>query len=289
MKDFLANRGTVNTHDHLCRLMLRQSFWSWSRVRDGIRHASPFASGQQGQYDPSAGGSTSQNTATSTFGASSQTIWAPNTSTTPGSQTNQQRQSNTVINVRGTNQSIVLLGVKGPRITLELAQIDTLKCCRDDLFFWTLKQQYKQCRGRLRHWLSIWKLTHCDFVKVIFKTKMVNRLSVLTNASSKKYGRTRSSVEAKISPLIHYYTITTPGHRAPTIHQYQPTNSRPLLLHAATLAPSRPSTAARGCRRPVVSPSRASRSGHHRSNCRPMPASTYGACKPNMPSRSFAC
>ena len=287
MKDLLANRGTVNTHDHLCGLMLRQSFWSWSRVRDGIRYASPFASGQQGPHDPSAGGSPSQNTATTTSGASSQTSWAPNTSITIGSQTNQQPLSNTVINVRGTNQSIILLGVKGPRITLELAQIDTLKYCRDALFFWTLKQQYKQCRGRLRHWLSIWKLTHCDFVKVIFKQN-VNRFSVLTSASSKRYGRTRSSVEAKISPQIHY-TITTPAPRAPTIHRYPHTNSRPLSLHAATPARSRPSTGARGCRRPVVSPSGASPSGPQRSGCRPMPASTSGACKPNMPSRSCAC
>lgn len=150
-------------YDHLC---VRQSSWSWRRVLAGIRYSSPSASGHQGQDSPSAGPLSSQNPPTTSGGGNPQDKPTQDSSTPQRSQTNQQQSTNTAIDVRGTNQSVVLLGVKGPRITLELAQIDTLKYGRDDLFFWALKQQYKQLRGNLRYWLSVWTLSHCDFVKV---------------------------------------------------------------------------------------------------------------------------
>ena len=68
--------------------------------------------------------------------------------------------------MQGTGQAVVLFGVKGPGITLKLARIETGNYRRDDIFFWTMKQRFKQCRRSLRYWLSIWRLSHCDFVKV---------------------------------------------------------------------------------------------------------------------------
>ena len=163
--NLLTNRGTVDEHNHLCGLRLRRKPWIWMRVLAGIRYSSPSTSGPQGQYNPSAGSLLSQSSPTS-HGGNPQDKSTQDTSTPQGSQINQQQSTNTAINVQETSQSVVLLGVKGPRITLELAQIDTLKYGRDDLFFWALKKQYKQCRGSLRYWLSIWNLSHCDFVKV---------------------------------------------------------------------------------------------------------------------------
>lgn len=162
----LEDRGTVSKYNHLCGVRLRQMSWSWRRVLAGIRYSTASASGHHDQDSPSAEPLSSQNPPTTSRGGNPQGKATQDSSTPRRSQRNQQRSTNTAIDVRGTNQSVVLLGVKGPRITLELAQIDTLKYGRDDLFFWALKQQYKQLRGSLRYWLSVWTLSHCDFVKV---------------------------------------------------------------------------------------------------------------------------
>lgn len=167
MEGLLASRGTVNEHDHLCRSRRRQSFWTWSHILDSIRFASPASGSRyQGQYSPSAGPLSSQTPRTTNPKGSSSGSPTQDKSTTQGAQTIQQQSTNAAISVQGANNPVVLLGVKGSRITLELAQIDAIKHCKDNLFFWTLKEQYKQHRGVLRYWFSIWKLSHCDFVKV---------------------------------------------------------------------------------------------------------------------------
>lgn len=157
IREILEHRGTVDEHYHLCGL--------GSRAIGGNRYSSPSTPGNQGQHYPSTG--SSRNPPTPSSGGKPADSRTQDTSTTTrGSQTSQLPDTNTTINVRDTNQSVILLGVKGSRITLELAQIDTIKYGRDDIFFRTLKRQYKQCRGSLRYWLSIWRLSHCDFVKV---------------------------------------------------------------------------------------------------------------------------
>jgi hypothetical protein len=60
----------------------------------------------------------------------------------------------------------VLFGVKGPRRTLELEQIEVKEHSDDTAFFRSLTQAYRKHRGFSRYWFSIWQLTHCDFVKV---------------------------------------------------------------------------------------------------------------------------
>ncbi|MCJ1459964.1 hypothetical protein MMC28_010343 [Mycoblastus sanguinarius] len=79
--------------------------------------------------------------------------------------TNQHRATQISIEMPEIDQALVLFGVKGPRRTLELAQIDTLRHGQDGLLFWTLGKEYKKLRGALRYWFSIWRLSHCDFVK----------------------------------------------------------------------------------------------------------------------------
>lgn len=73
--------------------------------------------------------------------------------------------------IQGTTPSVrqglyVLFGVKGARRTLELAQIDAKSHKDDGLFFKELRMHYKQLRGFWRRWFSVWRLKHCDFVKV---------------------------------------------------------------------------------------------------------------------------
>lgn len=63
-------------------------------------------------------------------------------------------------------RSYVLLGVKGTRQTLDLPHIDAHKHNNDRMLFKEIYVQYKAYRGFLRYWLSVWKLSYCDFVKV---------------------------------------------------------------------------------------------------------------------------
>ena len=126
------------------------------------------------------GSSSSRKSPTTRAGKSLEKRRAQNMSTPQSLLTSQPQTAITAINVQGTDQSVVLFGVNGPRITLELGQIDTIKYGRDDQFFWNFKQQYEQHRGFLRYWFSVWRLSHCDFVKVISNTMLdaSNRLQV---------------------------------------------------------------------------------------------------------------
>ena len=166
VRNLLANRGSVNEHNHLCRPKRRPGFFGWTLDSGGIRYASPSESSHQKQDEPTVPPFSSQNPPAASVSSSTSKPWSQNTPTTQGPQTREQQAPNTAISVQGNNQSVVLFGVKGPRITLELAQIDTVKHSKDNLFFLTLRQEYKQRRGKLRYWLSVWRLSHCDFVKV---------------------------------------------------------------------------------------------------------------------------
>ena len=64
------------------------------------------------------------------------------------------------------SELVVLFGVKGKRRTLELAQIDVSKHKDDKIFFQDLRREYRQRRGFLRYWFSLWQLRYCDFVRV---------------------------------------------------------------------------------------------------------------------------
>ena len=70
------------------------------------------------------------------------------------------------IQMPAASGAVVFFGVQGLRRTLELAQIDTSQHSEGGLFFASMKREYRALRGRLRYWLSIWRLSHRDFVKV---------------------------------------------------------------------------------------------------------------------------
>ncbi len=93
--------------------------------------------------------------------------------------TSQQQAPQIGIRMPDSSRAFVFFGVKGSRRTLELAQIDTIQVNDDSLFFAGMKREYKTLPGGLRYWLSIWRLSHCDFVKVkvpnALTTKFANR------------------------------------------------------------------------------------------------------------------
>jgi hypothetical protein len=78
-----------------------------------------------------------------------------------------------------TGNKYVLLGVASGD-ELKLAQID-VKTYKDDQFFTELKEEYRQLRGPLRCWLSIWCYSHCDFSEVTLALKFNLAIAELIN------------------------------------------------------------------------------------------------------------
>ena len=77
-----------------------------------------------------------------------------------------QQGIQTSIPMPETDQAYVLFGVNGTRRTPELAQINAKRCGTDNVFFGDLRCRYRELRGYLRYWFSVWQFSHCDFVKV---------------------------------------------------------------------------------------------------------------------------
>jgi hypothetical protein len=59
----------------------------------------------------------------------------------------------------------ILFGVKGSHAALKLEQIKIRDTTNDIDFYDQLKKHYRLNRGRLRYWLSIWRLGYCEVVK----------------------------------------------------------------------------------------------------------------------------
>ena len=65
-----------------------------------------------------------------------------------------------------TQQFYILLGAHRGRRSVEIGYLDNEKARDDGAFFVNVKTEYQRLRGYLRCWFSIWRLSHCDFVKV---------------------------------------------------------------------------------------------------------------------------
>ena len=86
-------------------------------------------------------------------------------STLPAQGATLELSGDACVNVGEYQQRYLLFGVKGAEKTPNLTQI----CARhldDDGLFRELLVTYNRLRGFWRYWFSIWRLRHCDFVKV---------------------------------------------------------------------------------------------------------------------------
>jgi len=61
-------------------------------------------------------------------------------------------------------ESYVVLGIQREKVLIEC--IDTKAYTDDPQFFRELRLRNASVRGPARHYLSIWQLDHCHFVKV---------------------------------------------------------------------------------------------------------------------------
>lgn len=163
-QSFLKRRKKVYQHNHLCGTRKRKA--SLTNSLAGILQAAGSAFHPGRWY-----GSSRSSSATSPHATERRSViegsWAKNTlSPLQRTASSNQQAAQISINMPQKNEAFVLFGVKGTRRTLELAQINARKYVNDSAFFWDMRKQYRELRGFLRYWFSIWRFSHCDFVKV---------------------------------------------------------------------------------------------------------------------------
>lgn len=167
LNHIVGQRSSVNKQAHLCARRQRKGRNFWASTLERIKSAAFSAIGQN---DLSGPGSIAPSVAhcqqTRSAGHIPQASASQQTPKPHRAMTSQKQASQIGIRMPDPSRAFVFFGVKGSRRTLELAQIDTNQVSDDSLFFANMKREYKTLRGRLRYWLSIWRLSHCDFVKV---------------------------------------------------------------------------------------------------------------------------
>lgn len=62
----------------------------------------------------------------------------------------------------------LFFGTQRSQVTTELSDIDHHHLASDPILLRQLKSGHQRLRGRLRNWLSFWRLSHWKFVKVAF-------------------------------------------------------------------------------------------------------------------------
>ena len=159
----LECRRNLTKTNHLCGLQTRKKCWTWNTVLYGIIQLAGSISGQHSSGS-SARKAQADGLQTTSVPQAGQTSDIAMTPMPPGTQTSPQDSTQTGIPM--PHRSFVLFGVAGKRRTPDLAQIDTIKNPDDLKFFSTMLQEYRKHWGSLRYWFSLWRLNHCDFVKV---------------------------------------------------------------------------------------------------------------------------
>lgn len=171
---YLKRRKRVHPHNHLCRTRKHRLYLLNSLAE--MLYAAGLASNPRGWYGSSSQGSPKylpHRAQSQGVLHGSQASKMQSTLSKPAL-SNQQTVS-TSIDMPSNNESFVLFGVKGTRRTLELAQINTRKCMNDFALFRDMRQRYRELRGFLRYWFSIWRFSHCDFVKVCTLCRLSHR------------------------------------------------------------------------------------------------------------------
>ena len=163
-QSFFKRRNTVSQQNHLCRASQRGT--SITKILAGILRAAGSASNPRRWYGSSQS-SLTDSMQTSELRSAIHGTQATNTRTAPkGYATGNQQAVQTGIDIPQLKELYVLFGVKGTRRTLDLAQINASKYTNDCALFGVMRRQYRELRGFLRYWFSIWRFSHCDFVKV---------------------------------------------------------------------------------------------------------------------------
>ena len=150
---------------HRCKVKSDMKSWI-GRISEFIR-TRPASRASARYTPPSSGVSTS---------SSSQDIQNSGSDDSETQRQPQQQQfqiesgqlTTTVTNSAATERTWILFGVQGSRPTLEINHIPITSQSNDSSFYRSLRQCYRNNRGRLKLWFSFWRLDYCEVVKACF-------------------------------------------------------------------------------------------------------------------------
>ena len=184
--------------DHPCGVRRRRNDWILATIVGAVKSATGSINGQTGWYGSSSAASSSQAQPKTGIGQAGRSSASQKTPLHYRPTAIQPQNPAISISMPQMSESRVLFGVKGPRRTLELAQIDTAQYNQDEAFFAQMKKEYRKHRGSLRYWLSLWQFNHCDFVQV----HMLEQVSCHVNADRGEVPKiqTKSSYVARKKP-----------------------------------------------------------------------------------------
>ncbi|KAL6696124.1 hypothetical protein J3F84DRAFT_373091 [Trichoderma pleuroticola] len=127
-----------------------------------------------------------------------------------GSTIGQQAQAATP-NSNNSLQWWILFGVRGARRTLVPAQIHVTSQTTDSYIFQELKRCYRIHRGKLRLWLSVWRLYSCEVVKFSRLTpdRMVREYRELPSDKDYHYDPRAGEQDVRNPPISphHFQTL----------------------------------------------------------------------------------
>ncbi|KAI1613913.1 hypothetical protein EDD36DRAFT_473920 [Exophiala viscosa] len=133
---------------------------------------------------------------------------SPSPGSSLGSRSASPASSTDATSVGSASHMYVLLGISGMRSTLELKHMNVIKDTNTEAkFFRKLNDLYRSARGFLRIWLSIWRLRHCEFVKIDwqFRKFRPNRVIELCRDLPE------DKLEYTYSPCPPQITVSAPG------------------------------------------------------------------------------
>ena len=169
-KSLIELRGSTTGTDHLCSTLRRGSAplgWmpSFPSVLSPYKTNTPQSSQQCSQglqlQQPSP---TYQPPGANASGSSNRTQGGGPSNSDP--RTNTQNSCHSGPQITQLLQAYVLFGARREWPDLEMDHLNTRATKDGCTFFYELKARYCSLRGWSRRWLSIWQLSHCDFVKV---------------------------------------------------------------------------------------------------------------------------
>ncbi|KAI1622528.1 hypothetical protein EDD37DRAFT_651800 [Exophiala viscosa] len=199
----LSPRKSKPRHTHLCQTAFRhtgRAQRTHSPVPNGSGPAPDTTAPAPAAYTGLVQSSLSVSSSPSGSAASS----SLSRSASPTSSTDATSVVSASVSISSQQHMYVLLGIGGMRSTLDLEHMDVIKDTKTDAeFFKKLNDLYRSARGMLRILFSIWRLSHCDFVK--FRRFRPKRVTDLCEDLPE------DEVEYTYSPRPPEVTVSAPG------------------------------------------------------------------------------
>lgn len=149
-----------------CIVKTQRSSFLTRLVKNVAYTVSAMSRGQQKTSTNATGLATSAETKVQPTGNGQPKNNPPNPSQQQGMSSASQPHTSASTSGTPSSKRWILFGVQGSRLSMELEHIEIDDYVNDSSFYRSLREHYRQHRGKLKLWFSIWRFGFCDGVKV---------------------------------------------------------------------------------------------------------------------------